>query len=99
MTRHTQQALIFVVTSTLALGVIGWLIWKFGFLDVVMAFIINFALLFPLAAVFMLVLNRDTYNDMVDTLWATQDAINNMVAKSNPFKAGDVDVKGAIPAP
>jgi hypothetical protein len=99
MTRQTQQALVFLVSSVLALGVIGWLIWKVGVLDVVMFFVISIALLFPMVAVYMLILNPDTFNLMMDTLWATQDSINRKVSKVSPFNMSNVDLKSAIPAP
>jgi hypothetical protein len=95
MTRSTQQTLIALTVSVFSLGVIGWIIWKVGILDFMLTMVINLAVLFPVMGICFLSLNPDTYNQMMDTLNDTKDAINNAASKVVPGQT--INIGNAIP--
>jgi hypothetical protein len=83
--------------SVFSAGVIGWIVWKVGALDVAFYFVIQLALLFPLALFLGGALSPDVYNGMVDKMNNTVTLINNAaasaVAKGQSLKSVRVNLK------
>lgn len=99
MTRVTQQTILFVAMSCFSAGIIGFLIYKLGLLDIVLYFVIQVALLFPVFAVILGVLSPDVYNGMHEKLNNTIALINrsaaSAVAKGKSLGSVDVDLSRA----
>ena len=82
MTRTTQHTLVFVAMSVFSAGMVGYLMWKLGALDIVLYLAIQLALLFPLMLLIMGALSPEVYNGMVDKMNNTVTLINNAAASA-----------------
>lgn len=90
MTRQTKRFILTVAATIMSLGVIGWLIWKLGALDMILYVIIQLALFFPMMLVAMTVLNESTYNMMEDQLTNLVKLLNQKISKGEALTEEEV---------
>ena len=79
---HRMSHLIIVISTTvLSLGVIGWLMYKLGVLEVLLTIVINFALLFPLMLVMIGFVDAANYNALVAEVELVWEKVNKAIDK------------------